>query len=83
MTLQPLMLWGLAAAALPVVIHLLNRLRFRSLPWGAMMFLIRATRTSTKRARLRHWLIRQLSVLCRRHRHQQVLKWMCGYRHLK
>lgn len=67
MTLQPLMLWGLAAAALPVVIHLLNRLRFRSLPWGAMMFLIRATRTSTKRARLRHWLIlacRTLALAC-------------------
>ncbi len=67
MTLQPLMLWGLAAAALPVVIHLLNRLRFRSLAWGAMMFLIRATRTSTKRARLRHWLIlacRALALAC-------------------
>lgn len=67
MTLQPFMLWGLAAAALPIIIHLLNRLRFRSLAWGAMMFLIRATRTSTKRARLRHWLIlacRALALAC-------------------
>jgi hypothetical protein len=65
--LQPLLLWGLAAAAVPILIHLLNRLRFRSLAWGAMMFLLRATRTSTRRSRLRHWLIlacRTLAVAC-------------------
>jgi hypothetical protein len=65
--LQPLLLWGLAAAAVPILIHLLNRLRFRSLPWGAMMFLVRATRTSTRRSRLRHWLIlacRALALAC-------------------
>ena len=59
--LHPILLWGLPAALLPVVIHLLNRLRFRSVKWAAMMFLISATRSSTKRARLRHYLI----LLCR------------------
>ena len=59
--LQPILLWGLPAALLPVVIHLLNRLRFRSVKWAAMMFLIAATRSSTKRARLRHYLL----LLCR------------------
>ena len=51
------MLWGLSALAVPLIIHLLNRLRFRSLAWGAMMFLVRAARSSTRRARLRQWLI--------------------------
>jgi hypothetical protein len=64
--LHPLLLLGLPAALLPVLIHLLNRLRFRSVKWAAMMFLISATRSSTKRARLRHYLIllsRVLAVL--------------------
>lgn len=42
---------------IPVVIHLLNRLRFRSVKWAAMMFLISATRSASRRAQLRHYLI--------------------------
>ncbi len=59
--LQPFMLWMLPLAALPVVIHLLNRMRYRSVSWAAMEFLFAATRQSTRQARLRHWLI----LLCR------------------
>jgi len=33
------MLAGIAAAVVPLVLHLLNRLRFRNVEWGAMMFL--------------------------------------------
>jgi hypothetical protein len=55
--LQPWMLWGLAAASLPVLIHLLNRLRYRRIAWAAIQFLIQATRSSTRNARLRHYLI--------------------------
>ncbi|MFC1461421.1 BatA domain-containing protein [Verrucomicrobiota bacterium] len=42
---------------MPVIIHLLNRLRFRSVKWAATMFLISATRSSSRHARLRHYLI--------------------------
>jgi hypothetical protein len=55
--LQPAMLLALPVALLPVIIHLLNRLRYRSVKWAAVMFLIAATRSSTRRARLRHYLI--------------------------
>ncbi len=55
--LQPWMLWFLPAAALPVLIHLLNRLRFRSVSWAAMDFILKAARHSTRRSRLRHFLI--------------------------
>lgn len=55
--LQPWMLWGLLAAAAPIIIHLLNRLRYRSVRWGAMYFLRRVTRSAMRRSRLRHYLI--------------------------
>lgn len=59
--IQPFLLWALPLVFLPVLIHLLNRLRFRPLKWAAMMFLVSVTRSSTRRARLRHYLI----LLCR------------------
>jgi hypothetical protein len=37
--LIPLMLFGLAAVAIPPIIHLLNRRRFDVVDWGAMQFL--------------------------------------------
>ena len=39
MFLQPLMLFGLAALAVPIIIHLLNRRRYEVVDWGAMRFL--------------------------------------------
>jgi hypothetical protein len=37
--LNPWMLLGLAALAVPIVVHLLNRRRFEVVDWGAMQFL--------------------------------------------
>ncbi len=37
--LNPWMLTGLAGAALPVIVHLLVRRRYRVVDWGAMQFL--------------------------------------------
>jgi hypothetical protein len=39
MFLNPIMLAGLAGAMVPVVLHLMSRARYRSVGWGAMMFL--------------------------------------------
>jgi hypothetical protein len=61
--LQPFVLWGLPLILLPVVIHLLNRMRHRPQPWAAMRFLVSATRSSMSNARLRQWLILLLRVL--------------------
>ena len=55
--LSPLLLWGLPLILLPVLIHLFNRLRYRPMNWGAMMFLRMATRKSTRYAKLRQYLI--------------------------
>ncbi|MFT5494024.1 MAG: hypothetical protein ACI8V5_004425 [Limisphaerales bacterium] len=64
--LQPSILWALPLILLPVIIHLLNRLRHRPRAWAAMQFLLAANRSSTSHARLRQWLIllfRTLAVL--------------------
>lgn len=60
---QSWILWGLALMVLPILIHLLNRLRYRSVQWAAMMFLIAASRSSVRRARLRHYIILLLRTL--------------------
>ena len=55
--LNPLLLWFLAAASIPVVIHLLNRRRHKTIHWAAMQFLLKATRESRGKKKLRHFLI--------------------------
>lgn len=55
--LSPQLLWGLFAVALPVIIHLLNRRRFRTVRWAATSFLLKAARESRGRKRLKHILI--------------------------
>lgn len=51
------MLWGLLAASIPVIIHLLNRRRHKTIHWAAMQFLLKATRESRGKKKLRHFLI--------------------------
>ena len=61
--LQPLALIALPLIALPILIHLINQQRHRTLPWGAMMFLISAKRMSKGMAQLRHLLIMLMRML--------------------
>lgn len=55
--LQPMILLALPLVTLPVLIHLIHQRRHRTVPWAAMMFLVRAQRMSKGMARLRHVLI--------------------------
>jgi hypothetical protein len=55
--LQPWMVWALPAIALPIVIHLVNQRRFRTIRWGAMMFLLAAQKMSRGVERLKQYLI--------------------------
>lgn len=61
--LQPLAFIALPLIALPIVIHLINQYRHRTIPWAAMMFLMRARRMRRGMARLRHFLILLMRVL--------------------
>ena len=55
--LSPLFLWFLAAASVPVLIHLINRRRHKTIQWAAMQFLLKAARQSRGKKKLRHILI--------------------------
>lgn len=64
--LQPLLLFALPLALLPVIVHLIHQHRRRTVPWAAMMFLRRAQRMNRGFSRLRRWLIlafRMLAIL--------------------
>ncbi|MCE9589716.1 MAG: BatA domain-containing protein [Planctomycetes bacterium] len=53
----PLMLLGLLAVAAPVVIHLLDRSRSKTLDWPALRFLQAARRESNRRSKLKNVLV--------------------------
>jgi len=55
--LSPALLWFLAAAAVPIAIHLINRRRHKTIQWAAMQFLLKASRESRGKKKLRHILI--------------------------
>lgn len=61
--LQPWMLWVLPAVLLPIIIHLLNRLRYKTVHWAAMIFLLKANRAATRRAKLRQYILLALRCL--------------------
>ena len=61
--LQPFILWGLPLLLIPIIIHLLNRLRHRPQPWAAMRFLRAANQTSISQAKLRQFLVLLFRVL--------------------
>ena len=51
------LLFGAAAFAIPLVIHLLNRSRFERIDWGAMHFLEEALRSNSRRIEWQKWLL--------------------------
>ncbi len=57
------LLAGLVAMAIPVIIHLWHRHRFRVVPWGAMMFLDELLRVHRRRIQIEQWLLLALRTL--------------------
>jgi hypothetical protein len=55
--LHPALLWGLAAAALPLLVHLFFRRRPRPTAFPAIDFILRARRETERRLRLRRLLL--------------------------
>lgn len=55
--LQQSLLWGLLAVSIPVIVHLLNRKRHRTIQWAAMEFLLKATRESRGKKKLKYIII--------------------------
>ncbi len=60
---NPWLLAGMAAAAIPVIIHLINRRRARLRPFAAMEFLLLSDKRIARRLKLRQLLVLALRVL--------------------
>ncbi|MEK6234661.1 MAG: BatA domain-containing protein, partial [Planctomycetales bacterium] len=58
-----LFLGGSLLIASPIIIHLLNKRRFRTVDWAAMDFLIQADKRNRKRIRLENLLLLLLRCL--------------------
>lgn len=55
--LQPALLFALPLIALPILIHLINQNRHKTINWAATMFLLQAKRMARGMARLRYLLL--------------------------
>jgi hypothetical protein len=56
--ISPMLLWaGLGLASIPILIHILNRRRFKVVPWAAMEFLLRAMKKNRRRLRFEQLLL--------------------------
>jgi len=61
--LEPVFLFGLLAAPLPIIIHLFQRRRARVVPWSSLEFVRMLQRPKTRRLDLRRLLLLLLRVL--------------------
>jgi hypothetical protein len=60
---NPALLWFALGGAVPVIIHLLHRQKFKRMRWAAMEFLLRALQKTRKRMQLENLLLLLLRVL--------------------
>src|SRR5688572_7337682 len=61
--LAPLFLAGLAALAVPIFVHLINRERKEITEWPSLMFIQRIPYRSVRRQKIRNWLLFALRCL--------------------
>ncbi len=61
--LNPILLGGLAAVSVPIIIHLLNRRKFRKVVWAAMLFLQNAIEQNQRRMRIEDMILLALRCL--------------------
>ena len=61
--LNPLYLFGLAAAAIPILIHLFTRKRPREVSFSSLEFLSEVNRSEIRRIQLKQWLLLLLRTL--------------------
>ena len=61
--LYPIYLFGLMAASLPILIHLLNRRKLKRVRFPAVRFVLLSQKRISRSYRLRHWLLLALRAL--------------------
>ena len=65
--LNPLLLFGLAAAAIPLIIHLFNFRRPREVNFSSLVFLQELQKSTMRRVQVKQWLLlllRTLAIAC-------------------
>ena len=55
--LNPFLLWGTGLASIPLIIHILNKRRFKRIRWAAIEFLLRAEKETRRRMRFEQLLL--------------------------
>jgi hypothetical protein len=60
--LSPLLLWGTLLGAIPIIIHLLNRRRFRRVEWAPMRYLKLTIQRNRRRIQLEQLLLLLLRI---------------------
>src|SRR5579884_664907 len=60
--LNSLMLWGTLLGAIPIIIHLLNRRRFRRVEWAPMRYLKLTIKKNRRRIQLEQLLLLLLRI---------------------
>ncbi len=60
---SPALLWGLALGAAPILIHLLNKRKYRETNWAAMRFLLEAVRKNSQRLRIEQLILLAVRTL--------------------
>ncbi len=61
--LAPYMLWGAAAAGIPIALHFFFRSRYRRVPWAAMSFLLTSIEQTSRRLKFQELLLLAVRVL--------------------
>ena len=61
--LYPIYLFGLMAASLPILIHLLNRRKLKRVRFPAVRFVLLSQKRISRSYRLRHWLLLALRTV--------------------
>ncbi len=61
--LNPFLLWGVALASIPIIVHLFHRRRYQEVEWAAMQFLVQAAKKNSRRIRLEQLLLLIVRVL--------------------
>ncbi len=61
--LNPFVLFGLAAAAIPILLHLLNKRKLRTVEFSSLTFLKELQKSTMRKITLRQWLLLLLRTL--------------------
>lgn len=61
--LNPLLLFGLLAASIPIIIHLLNLRKLKTIEFSSLQFLKELQKTKMRRVKIKQWLLLALRTL--------------------